>query len=179
MKWAPFTAHIRISPVTDAGDEVKRFETWRDMQRIGNHIYSALENTTDLNITEPGGGQFSSRSGAGRGGIGGLTRGTAVKPELGDEKFPAQAMISGFHATSENLQANQRTLIHAGEVVTGVGHAFHEELPPIGIQTAMLAMKALIELELDADLPGGVEYTIYRIDYAGIIFGNRGHSFGS
>lgn len=178
MKWVPFTAHIRILPAYGSGEiKSKRFEYWRDMQKLATMAYDGLVDESTIQIATPGGGQHTSAAGYRFGGMGGMTAGTAAKPQIGQS--PAQLEITGFHQSSaQNIQPHpERTLIHAGEVVTGPGAHAAEINPVATIGTEVAALKATLESVLTASFPAGITYSIFRIEYSGIIFGDRGYHF--
>lgn len=175
MKWVPFTVHIKITPATPG----KRFENWRDMQKIANLVYESLEaiSPDTVNIAIPGGGQHRSFSGKQKGGIGGMVNGTAVKPRFGD--FPAQLMLTGFYKSeTQNLQPySELERIHCGNVMYGPGEHSWDDTPTSTIDTEVSSLKLALETAIDAGIPGNIFYKIYRIDYSGIIYGNRGYHF--
>ena len=178
MKWVPFTAHIRIAPAYGSGEiKSKRFEYWRDMQKLATLAYEELLDESTIQVATPGGGQHTSASGYRAGGIGGMTAGTAVKPQIGQS--PAQLMITGLYQSStQNVQPHpERTLIHAGEVVTGPGAHAAEINPTSTISTEVADLKSKIETALTTAFPAGISYTVFRIDYSGIVFGDRGYHF--
>ena len=174
-RWIPFTAHIRIVPDHGSGlKKSKRFENWRDMQKIASYMYEALNQNASLNLAAPGGGQHLSQSdGAG---LSGLSNGMAVKPQMGET--PAQAMITGFYdAGGVNAQPHpDKQLIHAGETLDGPGASPSLTVPVSTVNTGVKNLKTLIESELST-LPPGIIYNIFRIDYSGVVYGDRGYHF--
>lgn len=177
-RWVPFTAHIKIIPDRGSGQlKTKRFETWRDMQKIGTLIFEGLEDSALLNIAEPGGGQHQSLGGQGRSGMSGLTRGTGVKPQFGES--PAQAAITGFYdANNKNFQPHpEKQLIHAGETLTGPGATPWLQNPATQTDQGVAGLRSELETRISANLPAGVTYEIFRIDYAGVVYGDRGYHF--
>jgi len=177
-RWVPFTAHIRIVPDRGSGQlKTKRFETWRDMQKIATLMFEGLEASTSLNLAEPGGGQHQSLGGQGRSGMSGLTRGTGVKPQFGEA--PAQAMITGFYdANDANNQPHpEKQLIHAGETLTGPGATPWLQNPAAATDAGCAALRAELETRISANLPAGVSFEIFRIDYSGVVYGDKGYHF--
>lgn len=175
MKWVPFTAHIKIIPANPN----KRFAHWRDMQKIANLAYDGLVTLVPgtINIAQPGGGQHRSFGGTDFGGNSGLAYGCAVKPQFGET--PAQLQITGFYkSTATNLQPHP-TLerIHAGEVLNGPGAHSWDANPVTTIDNEVKALKAAMEGAITTALPGGVSFNIFRIDYSGVIYGDRGYHF--
>jgi hypothetical protein len=178
MKWVPFTVHIRITPDWGSGElKSKRFEMWRDMQKLSTMAYEGLIDESTIQVATPGGGQQTSASGFRAGGTGGMTAGTATKPQIGES--PAQLMITGFYQSSaQNVQPHpERTLIHAGEVVSGPGQHAAESNPTSTTATEVAALKTTLENVLDAAFPAGISYQIFRLDYSGIVWGDRGYHF--
>jgi len=178
MKWVPFTVHIRITPDHGSGEiKSKRFEYWRDMQKLATMAYEGLIDESTIQVATPGGGQQTSASGYRAGGMGGMTAGAAAKPQIGQS--PAQLQITGFYQSSaQNIQPHpERTLIHAGEVVTGPGSHSAEANPVATVGTEVAALKTTLETVLDAAFPVGVSYQIFRLDYSGITWGDRGYHF--
>lgn len=178
MKWVPFTVHVRITPDFGSGEiKSKRFESWRDMQKLATMAYEDLIDESTIKVATPGGGQQTSSSGYRLGGMSGMTAGMAVKPQIG--QTPAQMMITGFHESSaQNVQPHpERTLIHAGEIVTGPGAHAAEANPTSAIGTEVAALKTTLETVLTSAFPVGITYSIFRIDYSGIIWGDRGYTF--
>lgn len=181
MKWVPFTVHVCITPKFGSGDlKSKRFEYWRDMQKIATIAYEALAAESTIQIATPGGGQQTSSSGRALGGIGGMTAGTAVKPQIG--QTPAQMMFTGFYQSSAaNIQPHpEKMLISGGETWTGPGAHAWEDNPVATIASEVATLKATIESVLAAALPiPNTTYQVFRIDYSGVVFGDRGYHFPS
>lgn len=169
MKWVPFTVHIKIFPI-NAG---KRFEKWRDMQKVANSVYEALGSLVPdtINIASPGGGQQSSSNG-----FSSLTNGTAVKPQFGET--PAQLQITGFYNSSnKNAQPHpELKRIHAGDNVSGQNQHSWESNPTSVISDEVAALKLALGNAIDGALPD-LTYKIFRIDYSGVIYGDRGYHF--
>jgi hypothetical protein len=147
------------------------------MQKIATLMYDALEDNSSLNLAAPGGGQHQSVGGQGRGGMGGLTQGTAVKPQFGEA--PAQVMIHGvYNANDQNFQPHpEKQLIHAGETLTGPGAIPWIQNPTATTNTGVAALKSAIETDLQANLPAGVTFEVFRIEYSGVVFGDKGYHF--
>lgn len=175
MRWVPFTAHIRIVP--DHGSGVlnsKKFENWRSMQRIAVDMYNALISNSSFNLAIPGGGQQTSRSQFNLGGNSWAAGGFAVKPQIG--QAPAQVMITGFYdVDSSNAQIYQEQQIISGnEIYTGAAKASatHNPTTDAGVK----ALRNAIDAEFEAAL-NNVIYSIFRIEYSGVIYGDRGYHF--
>lgn len=177
-RWVPFTMHIRIVPDAGSGQlKSKRFENWRDMQKIATLMYDSLDALSQFNLASPGGGQHGSGS-SGRTGLGGLTNGGAVKPQMGET--PAQVMITGFWsdgaANDQNHPEHQR--ISGGDIYTGPATAVAHVANPVAHVDAMTkALKGTVEAALGTDLPSGVTFQVFRIDMSGVVYGDRGYHF--
>jgi hypothetical protein len=147
------------------------------MQKIGTLIFEGIEDSVLLNIAEPGGGQHQSFGGQGRSGMSGLTRGAAVKPQMGE--IPAQASITGFFdANDANDQPHpDKQLLHTGEAVSGPGAAPWLQNPATATDTGVAALKTELEAQITSNLPSGVVFSIFRIDYSGVVYGDKGYHF--
>lgn len=172
----PFVAHFRIIP-----NRGKRFETVRSLQRAARLIYgghdgaSGLLGVSAIAVALPGGGQVSGFNGHD---MTDYTAGCAVKPQFG--QTPAQLMIAGFYlvtdAKNDQPWADQ-TVTHAGEYFTGAGGANAARTVPTATTIAqMKALKTSLDQVINAELPGeGI--TVFRVDYSGIVWGDRGFHF--
>jgi hypothetical protein len=187
MRWVPFTAHVRIEPSYGSPDtKSKRLEYWRDMQKLSAMAYTRLISETSINIANPGGGQQTSASGFDHGGMGGMTPGTAVKPQIGQS--PAQLMITGFHESdTPNLQPYPNsTIFQGGDVplnptellaIQGPGAHSWDSVPVATVLNGVTELKNLLIVALTDAFPVGTVFSIFRIDYSGIIYGDRGYTF--
>jgi len=178
MKFVPFTAHVRIEP--RYGSTVmksKRLEYWRDMQKLAVFAYEELIKQPSINIATPGGGQQTSASGFQYGGMGGMTPGTAVKPQIGQS--PSQLMITGFyHSVAKNIQPYpEYTVFAGGEVLDGPGAHSWDSIPVVTINDEVADLKAVLIDALTLAFPAGIPFSIFRIDYSGIVYGDRGYTF--
>lgn len=178
-RWIPFTAHVRIVPQRGSGIlKTKRFETIRDAQKIASMMFEALESNSNFSLAEPGGGQQQSFYGTDRGGLSGLTRGMAVKPRIGES--PAQTMITGFWSTTTpNAQPHpEHQRISGGDIYTGPATAIPWSQNPVStVDTIVSALKLAMETAFAVNLPGGIDYDIFRLDVNGVIYGDRGYTF--
>lgn len=185
-RWVPFTAHIKIMPGVWTGTNSpdykklrKRFAIWRDMQKISQYIYDGLLTLVPdtLNIAIPGGGQQRSYSGTDYAGLSGLVYGTAVVPQFGEK--PALAQITGFYntATVNSFTYSDKMLIHAGEVIEGMNQHSYEVTPLSATDNQVKALKTAMISAISAELPAAYDFKIFRIDYAGVVYGDRGYHF--
>jgi hypothetical protein len=179
-KQVPFDVYIKIFPQRTG----KRHEYIREIQRISSLVYDALtdaslytDESSAMNMAEPGGGQqlYNRKTGNK---YSSLSYGGGAVPQFGNS--PPYVQITGFYTSSTaNAQVHpDKTLIHAGETLTRAGgsHSF-ESNPNTAIADEVKTLKALIESNLTAGLPGGITYSVFRIRYAGVIWGNRGYHF--
>jgi hypothetical protein len=171
--------HVRIVPSQGSGQlKSKRFENWRDMQKIANLMYESLESISSISVAEPGGGQHQSFGGTGRSGMSGLTRGMAVKPQIGET--PAQTQITGFwDSTAKNDQPHpEHQRISGGEIFTGPATAIPwSQNPTTAVDGMVQDLKNAVEAAFGTDLPSGITFSIFRIDISGVIYGDRGYHF--
>lgn len=167
-RWLPFTVHFKIHPKRPE----KRFERVRDLQMIGNHIYDALVVLTQLNLARPGGGQVRND-----GQWSNLSYGAAVKPQFGET--PPQAMITGFYdagSSTASAPQPQTQLLHTNAWVTGPYNQTPFISPPSStILTQVKTLKELLETTVNDALPANVDpVSVFRLDFADTVFGDRG-----
>jgi len=172
---APFTAHFRV--VASRG---KRFETVRSLQRYANLLYggadgaSGLIGSSNIEVARPGGGQVSQMN---AGDMTDYYPGCAVKPQFGET--PAQLMITGFYLldTGNDQPWSDKQIVHAGEFFTGAGGAQgFKTNPTSAVAAEVQALKVILDAIIAAELPNeGV--TLFRLDYKGITWGDRGFHF--
>ena len=164
---APFTVHFKITPVRGT-----RFETIRSLQRFARAVYDALVAQTGITVAAPGGGQSSSLDASSD-----LANGCAVKPQIGSN--PAQLMITGFYNTptgTKNVQTYpDKTVDFNNDTFTGAGGAWPSgSIPVAQITTEVKALVAILKAAVAATAPV-VSASIFRLEYKGIIFGDRGY----
>lgn len=171
---APFVVHMRIVPFRG-----KRFETIRAMQRLAKFIYSGpdgatgLTANTNLQVATPGGGQYMSFSDQQNSMY---QDGMAIKPQIGQN--PAQLSISGFYLpTTANDQPHaDKQVTFTGSYFTGAGGAQpYRSNPTAAVEAQVLALKAIFDAVIAAEAPG--EATVFRIEYKGIVWGDKGYTF--
>lgn len=176
--FAPFVAYFKVLPVRN-----KRFEHIRNLQKLAIRLYEALNDNANLNLVLPGGGQsnqlFNFMNSD-------YANGSMIKPQFGES--PAQLTLAGFFRVSTAIGVDglnsqphpDKQLIHAGEFVSGAGgaHPWRQSGKPTTLaETEVKELKLTIEGDLPApELPSD-EITIFRIDYKGITWGDRGHFF--
>lgn len=180
---APFTAHLRV--IASRG---KRFETVRSLQRLAQLIYGGPDGTSGLignasiEIARPGGGQANQMNSN-------LDQtdyaaGCAVKPQFGET--PAQLMIAGFYlvATANAQPWSDKATFSPQDATTDAAHSVSRaggawgwgSNPSTSVAAEVKALKAIIDGVIAAEVPGeGV--TVWRVDYKGIVWGDRGTHF--
>ncbi len=165
---APFTVHVRVV-VPRPG---KRMEYQRQLQRAANHAYTGLSALAGINVATPGGGQASSQTG-----FTNITNGCAVVPQMANQ--PAQVRIPGFYEVNRDpVQAWAVDQTFSGGEAKE-GHQAHPQdaNQSSTIQAEVRTLKALIESGLTAQMPDDVSWNVFRIDYAGTVYGDRGVTF--
>lgn len=174
MRYVPFTAHFKVIPFRG-----KRFEYVRDLQKIAKFVYDGLLSESTIQIATPGGGQQNSYGGTDFGAMGNLAGACAVKPQIGNS--PAQLMITGFyHASADNAVINPETMrFSGGDTYTSSVVANRCEANPISqVDNEVKILRSLIDAAIaGSDLPNGVTCTMFRLDYSGIVYGDRGYHF--
>ncbi len=174
-KQVPFVVHVKVVPQRGNG---KRWEHIRSLQKLAVLAYDAIDGLTGITLANPGGGQSQSMGDPNRrGALGGFARGTAVKPQIGEA--PAQLMIAGFYeSTTANTQVYaDRTVFSGGTIYTGPGAHTNDAVPVAGVQTEVKALKTALYNAIAAAMPDGIEFSIFRIDYAGVVYGDKGFHF--
>lgn len=173
MKFVPFTVHIRVTPTRG-----KRFEYLRDLAKLSSLVYNALLDVSGLHLATPGGGQnIQSGNEATRGGLGSYANGTAAKPQIGNA--PAQLMLTGFYESSNSnvpTYANVQRF-SGGEVYSGPTQHSADALPAAAVTTEVGTLKTAMETAIDAVMPSGMTYKIFRLDYQGVVYGDKGFHF--
>ena len=176
-RWIPFTMHVRIVPDEGSGQlKSKRFESWRDMQKIATLMFDSLNGLSQFNLASPGGGQHGSGS-TGRTGLGGLTNGGAVKPQIGET--PAQVMFTGFWEDGDKNNPNyaEHQRFSGGDIYSGSTAIANVTNPTTKIDEMVKALKSTVEIAFGTDLPGGITFQVFRVDMSGVIYGDRGYHF--
>lgn len=175
-KLVPFTIHIRVVPSRGNG---KRFEYIRDLQKLAVLAYEAITNINGVHVATPGGGQSQSMSDyKRRGALGGYAEGVACKPQIG--AAPAQLMITGFYESAETNNNQQHTeikRISGGTVYSGSAAHSNTAGPKTAVNTDVSALKGDIEAALASGLPTDAVYEVFRLDYAGVVYGDKGYHF--
>jgi hypothetical protein len=174
MKFVPFTVHVRVVPVRPG----KRFEHLKDLSKLAVLAYEAIAGISGVNVSTPGGGQNIQLGDPNRrSALGSYAQGTAAKPQIG--QAPAQLMLMGYYqseaANSQTYADQQR--ISGGEIYTGPGQHSNDAMPSTTLNAEVKALKTALEAALTSGLPAGAEYSIFRLDYSGVVFGDKGFHF--
>lgn len=174
MPFVPFTIHVRVVPARPG----KRFEYIRDLQKLSVLAYKAFTGISGVNVATPGGGQSQSMGDYDRrGGLGGFAQGTACKPQIGAN--PAQLMITGFYESANDPPQTYATTqrISGGDVFSGYAQHANDAVPAAAVATEVKTLKDAVETALAANLPVGATYEVFKIDYAGVVYGDKGIHF--
>jgi hypothetical protein len=172
---APFTAHFRV--IATRG---KRFETIRSLQRLAGLIYAGASGTDGLigeasiQVATPGGGQASQLNASDQTDY---YPGCAYTPQFGET--PAQLTITGFYLldTANDQPWSDKTVAFSGDYSTGAGGAQgYRTNPTTAVASEVQALKAIIDAVIAAEVPNE-SVTLFRLDYKGIIWGDRGFHF--
>lgn len=173
MKFVPFTVHVRVTPARG-----KRFEYLRDLAKLSSLVYNAIVGISGVHVATPGGGQnIQSGDENSRGGLGSFANATAAKPQIGNA--PAQLMLTGFYeSTGVNAPTYANTQrFSGGEVYNGQTQHSNDALPAAAVTTEVGTLKAAMEAAIAVVLPSGVVATIFRMDYQGVLYGDKGFHF--
>ena len=173
MKWTPFTAHVKVTPT-----QGKRFVYIRSLQKLAREFYDSLKDNPNLSISAPGGSGSESITGHEQSALSQLTYGAASKPQFGN--FPAQLMITGFYKTSSaNSQTQEEiSVFSANQVYTSSGSAPSTNMPKAFINTEVASLKTILDAAIASpNLPTVSNAKVFRIDYSGVVYGDRGYHF--
>lgn len=169
MNQVPFTAFLKIVP--DTGDG-RKFEKVRSREKMAKKVQQdLLTSFSSGNVALPGGGisaveedtnniAFNSQGGV------------AQKPQFGD--YPDTLTITGFYNGSTKPPYPSITFAHAGQYVTGPATGapgWRSTLQPAA--TADAGVKALVAALKSAIT--SVDFTVLRIVYDGIVYGEGGY----
>jgi hypothetical protein len=189
MKWTPFTLHVKVTPQSSQ-DNGYRVSYMRSLQKFGQDLYDALISESDFNIAMPGGGQFTLKNSyedaryfnqdtevtssfTRQSGYGGA----AVKPQFGD--YPAQLMITGFYQSANPVLPNYaaHSVISGGKYYSGTNSSSNVNVPTTALNNEVKALKATVDSLIIDYLPTYANAQVFRLDYSGVIFGDRGFTF--
>lgn len=173
MKFTPLTISIKIIPPIPG----KRFENIAALSNAAIIAYNTLKDLPDYQFAIPGGGHNHQISDyTQRSGLGSYVNGTAAKPQIGAN--PAQLVLTGFYRSAlSNIQTYEEHTIFAGGSTYTSTAKTRITAPDSTIDDEVKTIKNDIETALNSVLPAEYEYSIFRIDYAGIVYGDRGYNF--
>jgi hypothetical protein len=173
-KQVPFVAHIRVIPARGYG---KRFEYVREMQKLAVMVHDALQGVSGVTLCHPGGGQAASMGDVEqRPALGDFASGTGIKPQFGET--PAQLVVAGFYESSNSNAspwASQQIFAH-GNVYTGYRSHSNDSMPTSAVNTEVKTLKEALESAVATAIPD-TTFSIFRMDYQGVTFGDRGFHF--
>lgn len=174
MRWIPFTAFIKIVPSLGDG---KRFEIIRNAQKLAINLYDEIPNydSGNIQLADPSGGQQNNFSNANSLGL--LAKGAAYKPQFGQS--PAQLTLSGFYKSeSKNVFTMAETMRFSGnETYTGSAVHLNDALPTNTVFSEVSSLYSILNNACNAAFPTDVPYSVFRIEYNGLVFGDRGLTF--
>ena len=173
-KLVPFTVHVRIIPTRHG----KRWEYLRDLQKLAVLAYDSIISIAGVQVATPGGGQSTQMSDINRrGGFGSYADGMAIKPQIGAS--PAQLMITGFYESTENNEQRWTDFqrFSGGETYTGSSAHAHDSVQTSTIMAEVKALKTALNNAITSGIPAGVTFSIFRLEYAGVIYGDEGVHF--
>lgn len=173
-KSVPFVANIKIIPDRPS----KRQELFQSLSKISSLIYDALLSESSINMATPGGGVSPSFGDINhRYAFGNYSNGLAVKPQIGDT--PAQLVINGFYTSSSDNDQIWPThqVISGGRTFTGYSSNSAVTVPSTTFNAEVKIFHDLLDTIVNTSIPDGVSYEIYRLEYSGIVFGEKGFSY--
>jgi hypothetical protein len=174
MRWIPFTAQIKVVPEAHG----KRFEYIRSMQKWAYLLAEDLNANPILNLADGGGGQHYNIGNGGNIGNSALVKGLAVKPQIGDT--PAQFVAVGFYDNESitNQESHPSVMrISGGEVYEGNVSAPADNNPNSWVDAGVRDLKSIIDAAIAASLPTSYQAKLFRLEYAGVVYGDRGYHF--
>lgn len=173
-KPVPFVAHVSIVPERPG----KRHEYTQSMSKIASLVYDALQSESSINLAIPGGGQSPAFGDINaRHGFGNYTKGVATKPQIGAS--PAQLMIVGFYTSVEDndqIWASHQ-LISGSTIYSGYSSNSALAVPTSTFNAEVKALRTLLNNTINTAIPATIEYEIFRIEYSGVVFGDKGFTF--
>ena len=174
MRWVPFTAYIKIVPPLANG---KRFEIIRNAQKLSISLYDEIPNYDggDIQLASPSGGQQNGfTTGAA---LSSFANGVAYKPQFGQS--PAQLTLSAFYKSENpNVYTQTNTMRFSGNsIYSGAGSHLNEVLPTSTVFSEVASLYTILDNACNAAFPGTVPYSIFRLEYNGLVFGDRGLTF--
>jgi hypothetical protein len=174
MRWVPFTAFIKITPSLANG---KRFEIIRSAQKLAISLLEQIPNFDGglMQLADPGGSQQNSLGNSSS--ISSMAKGTAYKPQFGQS--PPQLTISGFYKSeAPNKYTQTETMRFSGnEKYSGPASYLNEVLPTDVVASEVLDILNILRDSCDAAFPASSPYSVFRLEYNGLVYGDRGITF--
>jgi len=174
MRWVPFTAFIKIVPPLANG---KRFEIIRSAQKLSIALFEEIPSNDGgkFQLSSPSGGQQNSRTNGAA--LSSFANGTAYKPQFGQS--PAQLTLSGFYKSeAKNVYTQSDVMRFSGnEQYTGQGSHLNEVMPTNTVASEVLDILTILRNSCDDAFPAAVPYSVFRLEYNGLVFGDRGLTF--
>lgn len=174
MRWVPFTAFIKIVPSPTNG---KRFEIIRSAQKLSIALFEEIHNYDGgkFQLSSPSGGQQHSQTNGAA--LSSFANGTAYKPQFGQS--PAQLTMSGFYKSqAQNVYTQTEVMRFSGnEKYTGSGSHLNEVMPTNTVTSEVIDILTILRNSCNAAFPGSVPYSVFRLEYNGLVFGDRGLTF--
>lgn len=174
MRWVPFTAFIKIVPSLANG---KRFEIIRSAQKLSIALFEEIQNNDGgkFQLSSPSGGQQNSQTNGAA--FSSFANGTAYKPQFGQS--PAQLTLSGFYKSeAKNAYTQPEVMRFSGnEQYTGSASHLNEVMPTNTVASEVLDILTILRNSCDDAFPVTVPYSVFRLEYNGLVFGDRGLTF--
>jgi hypothetical protein len=174
MRWVPFTAFIKIVPSLANG---KRFEIIRSAQKLSIALFEEIHNNDGgkFQLSSPSGGQQNSQTNGAA--LSSFANGSAYKPQFGQS--PAQLTLSGFYKSeAKNVYTQSDVMRFSGnEQYTGQGSHLNEVMPTNTVASEVLDILTILRNSCDDAFPAAVPYSVFRLEYNGLVFGDRGLTF--
>jgi hypothetical protein len=177
-EWRLFKTWVSLTPLsTFTGDDIPRLGAYREMGNMAVKAYNQLRANALIKLPEP---PASATTGAGSV-ISGLTGSFNYTPQIGNT--PAYIFVEGhFHSTSDIKDPYSMKPVFSGGVLYDIPSHSPANNPTMVAPNAnliadMVQLRGIIEADMTASLPSGVEHNVDKIDYLGIIFGTGGLHF--
>ena len=89
-------------------------------------------------------------------------------------------MITGFYDNSSATNQQPHVVVQrisGGETYQGRVASAAENKPNNWVDNDVYALKSAIETALSTSLPANLNAKVFRIDYSGVVYGDRGYHF--
>lgn len=169
----PFTAYFETTPSRGKS----KWVYIRDLQRLSNALYEALEDVTSIAIASPGSGQ-NQLSGQ----FDSITNGTCARPQIGNN--PSLLMIEGFYtASSVSVQpAPAKTIICNNQFMSGPSgprlYGDNTNYPSSVVNSEVATLCDILNTAASSITDDSSDSPIlFRLMYKNIIWGDSGLTF--